>query len=192
MATVIYLGFSLKYFVGLLVPFIVFLPVVWKFLHEYQRQRVLTFFDPGKDPLGTSYNVIQSVIAVGSGMLMGKGLGQGTQSGLRFLPERHTDFIFATISEQLGFVGSVILLICLQCILYRIYVIFKNSDDKFSRIFAANRFLYLFIADFCQHRYEYRYFTDCRCDFAVCFLWRKLTILEFHFLRTIILNYQKQ
>jgi rod shape determining protein RodA len=137
MATVIYLGFSLKYFVGLLVPFIVFLPVVWKFLHEYQRQRVLTFFDPGKDPLGTSYNVIQSVIAVGSGMLMGKGLGQGTQSGLRFLPERHTDFIFATISEQLGFVGSVILLICFACILYRIYVIFKNSDDKFSRIFAA-------------------------------------------------------
>jgi len=87
---------------------------------------VLTFLDPGKDPLGTSYNVIQSVIAVGSGMLMGRGLGQGTQSGLRFLPERHTDFIFATISEQLGFIGTIILLVCFAFILYKVYTIFKK------------------------------------------------------------------
>jgi rod shape determining protein RodA len=111
--------------------------VVWKFLHEYQRQRILTFLDPGKDPLGTSYNVIQSVIAVGSGMLMGRGLGQGTQSGLRFLPERHTDFIFATISEQLGFIGTLIMLVCFAFILYKIYTIFRNSDDKLAKILAA-------------------------------------------------------
>src|ERR1035437_7608926 len=83
LATTIYFGFSFKYFAALILPIFAFLPIVWKFLHEYQRQRVLTFLDPGKDPLGTSYNVIQSVIAVGSGMLMGRGLGQGTQSGLR-------------------------------------------------------------------------------------------------------------
>lgn len=137
LATTIYLGFSLKYFAGLILPLIAAFPIVWKFLHEYQRQRILTFLDPGKDPLGTSYNVIQSVIAVGSGMLMGRGLGQGTQSGLRFLPERHTDFIFATISEQLGFVGIVIMLICFAFILYRVYIVFQNSDDQFSKIFAA-------------------------------------------------------
>jgi rod shape determining protein RodA len=137
LATTIYFGFSFKYFAALLLPIFAFLPIVWKFLHEYQKQRVLTFLDPGKDPLGTSYNVIQSVIAVGSGMLMGRGLGQGTQSGLRFLPERHTDFIFASISEQLGFIGTIIILICFACILYKIYTIFINSDDKFSKIFAA-------------------------------------------------------
>jgi rod shape determining protein RodA len=137
LATTIYFGFSFKYFAALFLPIFAFLPIVWKFLHEYQRQRVLTFLDPGKDPLGTSYNVIQSVIAVGSGMLMGRGLGQGTQSGLRFLPERHTDFIFASISEQLGFIGTVIMLICFAFILYRIYIIFKNSEDKFAKIFAA-------------------------------------------------------
>jgi rod shape determining protein RodA len=137
LATIIYFGFSFKYFAVLFLPIFAFLPIVWKFLHEYQKQRVLTFLDPGKDPLGTSYNVIQSVIAVGSGMLMGRGLGQGTQSGLRFLPERHTDFIFASISEQLGFIGTIIILICFACILYKIYTIFINSDDKFSKIFAA-------------------------------------------------------
>ena len=137
LATTIYFGFSFKYFAALFLPIFAFMPIVWKFLHEYQKQRVLTFLDPGKDPLGTSYNVIQSVIAVGSGMLMGRGLGQGTQSGLRFLPERHTDFIFASISEQLGFIGTIIILICFACILYKIYTIFINSDDKFSKIFAA-------------------------------------------------------
>lgn len=137
LATTIYFGFSFKYFAGLILPLLAVFPLVWRFLHEYQRQRVLTFLDPGKDPLGTSYNVIQSVIAVGSGMLMGRGLGQGTQSGLRFLPERHTDFIFATISEQLGFIGTIILLVCFAFILYKVYTIFKNSDDKFSQTLAA-------------------------------------------------------
>jgi len=137
LVTTIYFGFSLKYFAALFLPLLAVFPLIWGFLHEYQRQRVLTFFDPGKDPLGTSYNVIQSVIAVGSGMLMGRGLGQGTQSGLRFLPERHTDFIFATISEQLGFIGTVIVLVCFAVIMYKIYLIFVNSDDKFSKTFAA-------------------------------------------------------
>lgn len=136
-STTVFLGFSLKYFLGLILPVLAIFPIFWGFLHDYQRQRILTFFDPGKDPLGTSYNVIQSVISVGSGMIMGKGLGQGTQSGLRFLPERHTDFIFATISEQLGFVGTVIILLCFAFFLYKIYNIFLNSNDKFCKIFSV-------------------------------------------------------
>lgn len=137
LATTIFLGFPLKYFLGLLLPLLAFFPIFWRFLHDYQRQRILTFFDIGKDPLGTSYNVIQSVIAVGSGMIMGKGLGQGTQSGLRFLPERHTDFIFATISEQLGFVGTIIILLCFAFLLYKIYSIYLNSNDKFCKTFSV-------------------------------------------------------
>ncbi len=136
-ATLIYIGFSFKYFLGLLLPVLAAIPLLWNFLHEYQRHRILTFLDPSSDPLGTSYNVIQSVIAVGSGMIMGKGLGQGTQSGLRFLPERHTDFIFASISEQLGFIGAVIVLICFGVLLYKIYSIFINSDDGFIKIFSS-------------------------------------------------------
>ncbi len=136
-ATTLYLGFSLKYFLGLFLPVLALFPIIWQFLHDYQRQRILTFLNPGSDPLGTSYNVIQSVIAVGSGMIMGRGLGQGTQSGLRFLPERHTDFIFATITEQLGFIGTIIVLACFALILYRIYLMFINSDDRFSKIFTV-------------------------------------------------------
>ena len=135
--TIVYLGFPVKYFLAILVPIAAIFPFFWKVLKVYQRQRILTFLNPGSDPLGTSYNVIQSVIAVGSGMIMGKGLGQGTQSGLRFLPERNTDFIFATISEQLGFIGAVILLLAFAFFLYKVYTIFLNSGDKFSKVFAA-------------------------------------------------------
>ena len=94
--------------------------------------------------MGTSYNAIQSVIAVGSGMIMGKGLGQGTQSGLSFLPEQHTDFIYATISEELGFIGSVVIVACFAFIFYRLYLIIKNSDDKFSKLFSIIVFLTIF------------------------------------------------
>lgn len=135
--TVIYIGFPLRYFLISLLPVLLSSPVIWNFLHDYQKQRILTFIEPTRDPLGISYNVIQSVIAVGSGMIMGKGLGQGTQSGLRFLPERHTDFIFASISEQLGFIGSIIIIICFGFLLYRIYTIFSNSNDKFIKNFSA-------------------------------------------------------
>ncbi len=135
--TAVYIGFPLKYFLISFLFALLSFPVVWNFLHDYQRQRIITFIDPTKDPLGVSYNVIQSVIAVGSGMIMGKGLGQGTQSGLRFLPERHTDFIFASISEQLGFIGSVIIIVCFIFLLYKIYTIFLNSNDKFVKNFSA-------------------------------------------------------
>jgi len=148
LCVLIFFGFNFKYFLACLLPVIVAFPLFWRFLHDYQKQRILTFLDPGKDPLGTSYNAIQSIIAVGSGMVVGKGFGQGTQSGLRFLPERNTDFIFATISEQLGFVGTVIVLICFIFILYRVYLIFRSSSDKFCRIFSATVFFIFLIQIF--------------------------------------------
>lgn len=136
----IYAGYAFKYFLGALMPFLLALPFIWRFLHEYQRERILTFLNPSADPLGKSYNVIQSIIAVGSGMIIGKGIGQGTQSSLRFLPERQTDFIFATISEQLGFIGVLIIIICFGFLLYRIMQIFFDSNDKFVKFFCVVTF----------------------------------------------------
>lgn len=93
---------------GLIIAFII--PTSWLFLHDYQKGRILSFLSPGSDPLGSGYNVIQSTIAVGSGEIFGRGLGRGTQSRLQFLPEFRTDFIFASIAEEMGFVGSVLIL----------------------------------------------------------------------------------
>jgi rod shape determining protein RodA len=138
--TLILFGFPLKYFLAGVVSVLLLFPIFWNLLHDYQKQRVLTFLNPGTDPLGTSYNAIQSIIAVGSGMIIGKGFGQGTQSGLRFLPERHTDFIFATISEQLGFIGTLLLLLTFAFFLYRIFVIYQKSRDRFCKTFAAVAF----------------------------------------------------
>ncbi len=138
-------GFPFKWFFAGFVAWLCSFPFFWLILHDYQKQRILTFFNPDNDPLGTSYNAIQAVIAVGSGMLIGKGLGQGTQAQLRFLPEQHTDFIFATISEELGFIGAIAIIICFAAIFYRLYVIIKNSEDEFSRIFSILVLLIIFI-----------------------------------------------
>ncbi len=141
-------GFPFRFFLGALVSCLALAPIGWNFLHDYQRDRVMTFIHPTGDPLGTSYNAIQSVIAVGSGMFSGKGLSEGTQSGLRFLPERHTDFIFATLSEELGFLGGVVIFVTFGYLLYRIYRIFLNGDDTFIRVFAAFTFSFILIQFF--------------------------------------------
>lgn len=138
-------GFPLRWFLGGFALWLATLPFFWLILHDYQRQRLVTFLDPKRDPLGTSYNAIQAVIAVGSGMILGRGFGQGTQAELRFLPEQHTDFIFATISEELGFIGSIIVIFSFAFILYRIYIVIKNADDKFSKIFSVLVFLIIFV-----------------------------------------------
>lgn len=138
-------GFSIRYFLFGFLMWCVSLPFFWLILKDYQRHRILTFIDPSRDPLGTSYNAIQAVIAVGSGMIVGRGLGQGTQAQLRFLPERHTDFIFATISEQLGFIGSLVIIACFIFIFYRLIIFMRNSDDKFSRIFTLIVFMIIFV-----------------------------------------------
>lgn len=145
LGTLLIYGFPLRWFAGGFLLWITSLPLLWLIMHDYQKQRILTFINPTRDPLGTSYNAIQAVIAVGSGMIIGRGLGQGTQSGLSFLPERHTDFIFATISEELGFIGSLIIIIAFSFIFYRLFLIIKNNDDKFSRTFSIIAFFTLFV-----------------------------------------------
>ncbi|OGH47356.1 MAG: hypothetical protein A3A51_01125 [Candidatus Levybacteria bacterium RIFCSPLOWO2_01_FULL_39_10] len=144
LGTLLIFGFPFKYFLFGFFVWVLTLPLFWAVLRDYQKNRILTFFDPTSDPLGTSYNAIQAIIAVGSGMLLGRGIGQGTQVELFFLPETHTDFIFATISEEFGFVGSAIIVSLFVFILYRIYLIIKTSYDKFSKVFSIVTFLIIF------------------------------------------------
>ena len=111
------------------------LPFVWSHLAAYQKSRIETFLNPGLDPKGAGYNAIQAMIAVGSGQLFGRGLGRGTQSHLRFLPEFHTDFIFATIIEELGFIGGLLLLSGYGTLLYRIIAPFIRGAVENIRLF---------------------------------------------------------
>lgn len=106
-------------------------------LKDYQRRRLIVFLSPGTDPFGAGYNVLQSKIAVGSGGIFGRGLFGGTQSHLGFLPEQHTDFIFAVLAEELGFVGSILLLLLYFLVVWRAYVISRDARDKFGSLIAA-------------------------------------------------------
>jgi len=106
-------------------------------LHDYQRKRVLTLLDPSQDPLGAGYHIIQSTIAVGSGGISGKGWLNGTQSHLEFIPERHTDFIFAVYSEEFGLIGNVVLLILYALLIGRGLVIAANAATLFARLMAG-------------------------------------------------------
>ena len=124
--------------------FLLILPLFWFFLKDYQRQRLFTFLNPQVDPLGSGFNVIQSMIAVGSGQFFGRGLGRGTQSHLRFLPERHTDFIFASLAEELGFIGSFLLLGLFFLLLWRILNLARNSRDQLAFLIYIGVFTLLF------------------------------------------------
>jgi rod shape determining protein RodA len=124
-------------------------PVAWNFLHDYQKNRILTFLDPESDPLGTGYHITQSKIAMGSGGLLGKGFMEGSQAYLNYLPERQTDFIFAMLSEELGMVGGVLLLLLFTVLFVYGYAIAFNSRNHFGRLLAigltVNLFCYVFI-----------------------------------------------
>jgi rod shape determining protein RodA len=120
-------------------------PMVWIGLHDYQRARVLTFLDPETDPLGSGYHIIQSQIAIGSGGIDGKGWLNGTQSHLEFLPERHTDFIFAVIGEEFGFTGIIALLALYLFIILRGLVIAVRAEDRFGRLLAGSLTLVFFV-----------------------------------------------
>ena len=110
------------------------LPFFWFQMKGYQRQRILTLLDPGRDPLGAGYHITQSKIAVGSGQFWGKGFLQGTQSQLRFIPEHHTDFIFSVLAEEWGFVGSVLLLALFLCLVVRGLNVARRSRDHFGAL----------------------------------------------------------
>ncbi len=110
------------------------------FLHGYQKDRLTTFINPYADPLKSGYHVIQSVIAVGSGGLWGRGLGRGTQSQLNFLPERHTDFVFATTAEELGLVGLVLVLIMYSILLWRLNILMSRTSDEIAKAYLLGVF----------------------------------------------------
>ena len=111
--------------------------VGWQFLHDYQRQRILTFINPENDPLGSGYHIAQSKIAIGAGKLFGKGFLKGTQNTLHFLPEQHTDFIFAAYAEQWGFLGTIILLALYFAFLFRALNIAMEARDTFGSYLAS-------------------------------------------------------
>ncbi len=142
-------GVRIWKFVLLGVGGIALVPVIWQFLHEYQKQRVLTFFDPEIDPLGAGYHIIQSKIALGSGSVFGKGFLQGTQSHLQFLPEKHTDFIFTMLAEEFGLVGGLVLLGLYFLLLAYGIAIAVRCRSHFGRLVGMGItsifFLYVFI-----------------------------------------------
>jgi rod shape determining protein RodA len=114
------------------------MPVFWHFMHDYQRMRVITLLNPESDPLGTGYHIIQSKIAIGSGGLFGKGWQNGTQSQLDFLPERSTDFIFAVLGEEFGFLGILLLFAFYAIIVVRSMLIAIQAQDTYTRLLAGS------------------------------------------------------
>jgi rod shape determining protein RodA len=116
----------------------------WFMLKDYQKDRLVNFVSPDNDPKGTGYNVIQSIIAVGSGGIWGKGLGHGSQSQLNFLPEKHTDFIFAVFSEELGFFGSGVVLGLFGLLIYRVKETARLARDNFGYLLAIGVIVMIF------------------------------------------------
>jgi rod shape determining protein RodA len=113
------------------------LPVAYAMLHDYQKRRVLTFLDPASDPLGAGYNIIQSKIAIGAGGFLGKGLFQGSQGQLDFLPEKQTDFIFTMVAEELGFMGAFGLIVLYAALLIFALLLMRNCRHMYGRLIAA-------------------------------------------------------
>ena len=138
-------GFPFRYFLSLGLLILIPMPIFISLLHDYQRERIFSFLNSTSDPFGSSYNAIQSLISVGSGGVFGKGFGQATQSILRFLPERHTDFIFATISESLGLIGGIVILSLFIFLLSHIYRIALSSRDQFSYLISLGFFFVILI-----------------------------------------------
>ncbi len=126
--------------VGAAVLFTLILPLGWFLLKSYQKARIVSFLNPYLDPGGAGYNSIQAMIAIGSGQLLGRGLGQGPQSHLLFLPEHHTDFIFASLAEELGFLGGTLAIIAYAVLLYRILQIARQTENHFAALVAVGIF----------------------------------------------------
>ena len=149
-AVVIFLaGLGWRYIVAIAALAGAAMPALWLVMHDYQRKRVLTLLDPESDPLGAGYHIIQSKIAIGSGGIFGKGWLNGTQGQLEFLPERHTDFIFAVIGEEFGLLGALALLLLYLFIVGRGLYIAASAPDTFSRLLAGSLsitfFFYVFV-----------------------------------------------
>lgn len=129
-------GVQWWYFAGAGIAAVAAAPVLWHFMHGYQKRRVLTFIDPSTDPLGAGYNILQSMIAIGSGGFFGKGFLQGSQNQLNFLPAKHTDFIFTILAEEFGFLGCIVLLTLYAMLLFSGYTIAVRSRSTFGAMIA--------------------------------------------------------
>jgi rod shape determining protein RodA len=149
LATLFLAGLRWRLIIGLVALAAAVAPLLWSLMRDYQRQRVLTFLDPGSDPLGAGYHIIQSQIAIGSGGVYGKGWLAGTQSHLEFLPERSTDFIFAVLGEELGLSGALALMLLYLAVILRGLSIAAAAPDTYSRLLAGSVtmvfFVYLFV-----------------------------------------------
>mgnify|MGYP000854689166 FL=1 len=137
-------GLPWKVIVGLLAAGAAAAPFAWTMLHDYQRKRILTLIDPSSDPLGAGYHIIQATIAIGSGGSFGKGWLEGTQTHLEFIPERHTDFIFAVYAEERGLLGNAVLLLLYLLLIGRGLMIAANASTLFARVLAGSITLSLF------------------------------------------------
>ncbi|MAK11120.1 MAG: rod shape-determining protein RodA [Rhizobiales bacterium TMED83] len=142
-------GLNWRYFAVGAVAIVATVPLVWQRLFDYQKERVLVFLNPERDPLGAGYHIIQSKIGIGSGGMFGKGFSEGTQSRLNFLPEKHTDFVFTIYAEEMGFVGSVLLLVLFVLLLVQLAFIANQMRSQFARLVVAgigfSLFVYIFI-----------------------------------------------
>ena len=154
--TIILLGLSILFFVGISMKFVIFsilisissIPFIWQQLYEYQKNRILVFLNPEMDSLGSGYQIIQSKIAIGSGGLFGKGYLLGTQSRLNYLPEKHTDFIFTLISEELGFLGSISIILVFCLLIALIMKISFKVESLFSKVvvFGIGFLIFLYLS----------------------------------------------
>lgn len=149
MSVIFISGLHLKYLIGLITLGVTSIPLVWEYLlRDYQRERILTFIDPTRDPLGAGYHIIQSKLAVGSGGLWGYGLLNGPQNRLKFIPEQHTDFIFSLIGEEFGFIGSLtVILLFMILFVVGLYISFK-SDTRSGTLIGVG-----IIAMLCVHMF---------------------------------------
>jgi len=138
-------GLPLRWFIGAAATAAVIAPVAFfTLLHDYQRRRVTTFLDPESDPLGAGYHITQSKIAIGSGGLFGKGFGKGSQSHLEYLPEAHTDFVFATMAEEWGLLGGLFVLLVFAIILRWGLAVARDGKSRFARLLAAGATVTIF------------------------------------------------
>lgn len=138
LAVIFLAGLSWRIIIGIIVVSLASMPVVWKSMHDYQRERIMTLIDPTTDPLGKGFHIIQSTIAVGSGGITGKGWLKGTQAHLEFIPERTTDFIFAVFSEEFGLLGCSVLLVLYLMFFTRGLMIAANAPTLFTRLLAGS------------------------------------------------------
>ena len=154
--TIILLGLAILFFVGISMKFVILcfvllassVPFIWNQLYDYQKDRILVFLNPELDSLGSGYQIIQSKIAIGSGGIFGKGYLLGSQSRLNYLPEKHTDFIFTLISEELGFLGSIIIILIFCILIVSIFKISFRVEDLFSKIitFGIGFLIFLYLS----------------------------------------------